>query len=509
MKITRRDAIRMGLLGGAGLLLPYSYQPSARAQFSPQIPRFELPFRRLPLLEPERSDRTTDYYQIVMRKAQVEILPGTTTEIWGYNGISPGPLIRQLGGKRSRGGRQSVVRFINQLGTDSQGRAIETSVHLHGMASLPQYDGHAEDLSAPNQYKDYIYPNERPATIWYHDHAIDYTARNVYMGLAGMYIVEDDYELSELNLPSGEYDVPLILQDKRFAPDGSLAFNTRNNKGVAGDVILVNGVPWPRMEVANRKYRFRILNTSPSRAYELALSTGDDLVMIGTDAGLRGQPLKTKSFAIFPAERYEFIIDFSPYPIGTEVILRNLGVRLSLDYDVRTREIMRFDVVRRESDDSRIPQILRDYQPIDPAQAKRTRTFRFARNFNDWTINGKVWNKNRVDANPGYGDIEIWNLITPGGWFHPIHIHLLDMQMLSRGGRSPRPYERGWKDVFYTGEFQTVQVIGKFGPEIGRYMMHCHNLVHEDRSMMTQFEVGEGGYSPFADPPKPLPAPAL
>ncbi|MBD2578138.1 multicopper oxidase family protein [Oscillatoria sp. FACHB-1406] len=509
MKLTRREAIRLGIVGGGGLLLPFGYQPPAQAQFSPQVKRFDLPFRRPPLLQPVRSDDTTDYYEITMQKSRVEILPGKTTEIWGYNGMTPGPLIRQKGGKRDLGGRQSIIRFINQLGTDPQGRPIKTSVHLHGMASLPQYDGYAEDLTAPGQYKDYIYPNERPATLWYHDHAIDLTSRNAYMGLAGMYIVEDDYELTQLNLPQGEYDVPLILQDKRFATDGSFIFDDRGQKGLFGDIILVNGVPWPHMEVANRKYRFRLLNASVSRGYQLALSTGDDLIVIGTDAGLRGTPLKTKNFEIFPAERYEFIIDFSKYPVGTQIVLRNLGVPLSVDYSSNTQELMRFEVVRRESDDSTIPAVLRDFKPIDPALAVRTRTFRLERNINNWTINGRTWNKNRSEANPNYGDIEIWNLVSTGGWFHPIHIHLLDMQLLARNGSSPRPYEIGWKDVFYVGEFQTVQVIGKFGPQIGRYMMHCHNLVHEDHAMMAQFEVGQGGYSPFSAPPKSLPATPL
>lgn len=202
MKITRREAIKLGLMGSGSLLLPFGYQSPAFAQFSPQVKPFELPFRTPPVLEPVRSDATTDYYEITMKKARVEILPGRTTEIWGYNGILPGPIIRQQGGPPSEGGRQSVVRFINNLDES-------TSIHLHGMASLPQYDGYAEDLIPPGYYKDYIYPNNRASTLWYHDHAVGQTFRHVYWGLASMYIVDDKFEQS-LPLPKGEYEVPLI-----------------------------------------------------------------------------------------------------------------------------------------------------------------------------------------------------------------------------------------------------------------------------------------------------------
>lgn len=490
MKLTRREAIKLGLISSGSLLLPLAEQPPAFAQFSPQIKPFQLPFRTPPELQPIRSDATTDYYQITMQKAKVEILPGLKTEIWGYNGITPGPTIRQFRG------RQSVVRFINKL-------SEEMSIHLHGMASLPQYDGYAEDLMKPDYYKDYIYPNNRASTLWYHDHAVGKTSRHVYMGLAGMYIVDDEVE-EALPLPKGEYEIPLIIQDKRFASDGSLIFDDLNQRGLYGDVMLVNGVPFPRMEVANRKYRFRVLNAGASRLLQLQLNKGD-LIVIGTDAGLISAPVKTKTLRMGIAERYGFIIDFSQYPIGTRVILQNPISSNNIDRNNNTNQIMCFDVVRQESDDSSIPDTLRFVQPIPVSSAVRSRTFRFDRNGGQWKINNNTWDKNRVDANPGFGDVEIWNLINPGGgWVHPVHIHLVDLQLLDRNGRTPLPYERGWKDVFLVGENETVRVITKFGPNSGKYMMHCHNLVHEDHDMMTQFEVGKGAKSPMSAPPKPI-----
>ena len=528
MKLNRRDVLQLGLLGSSAFFLPFIPQkPTLADPFSPQIPRFKRSLPIPPELPPKYSDETTDYYEIKLQKAPVEILPGTTTEIWGYNGCFPGPTIRQQGGNPNTEGRQSVVRFINELGKDEDECDIKAVIHLHGMASLPQYDGFATDLIPPGYFKDYIYPNDRAATIWYHDHAIDKTSRNVYMGLAGMYIVEDEFERN-LPLPKGQYDVPLILRDAFFeqtGDDAKLIFDNRGERSTYGDVALVNGIPWPKMEVANRKYRFRLLNTSPSRGFQLALSRelhrltlGETMIVIGSDGGLLDAPVKLttpyQTLKLDMAERYEIIIDFSQYEVGESVYLKNIGFTGSIDTDTRIHTLMRFDVVREEQDDSSIPDELRPVKPLLEKDAVKTRTFRFERSFNQWLINGKRWNENRVDANPGIGDIEIWEFVNPGsGWFHPIHVHLIDMQMLDRNGMPVRPYERGWKDVFHLGEFEKVRVIGEFGPRNpeykkrfihGKFMMHCHNLVHEDHSMMTVFEVGDEGDEPKSDKAKTI-----
>lgn len=517
MKISRREAIRMGLMGSGALLFPLGWTKEALADcnfpispynppfssqnppFSPQIPVFQQQFRTPPILQPAHSDANTDYYEIVVKPDQVEILPGLKTPIWSYNGMTPGPTICQ------QCGRQSVVRFINYLDGP-------TVTHLHGMASLPQYDGYPNDLIPPNHYKDYIYPNTWASTFWYHDHTIHHTSRNVYAGLAGLYIVEDELERN-LNLPKGNYDVPLIIQDKKFTNDGQLVFNEMGSRGAYGDVILVNGVPWPKMEVAARKYRFRVLNGGASRTYNLSLSTGDDLIMIGTDAGLRDEPVPTKTLRIAMAERYGFIIDFSKYRIGTKVVLQNMALPVNIDADTRSQNVMCFEVVRNETDDSIIPTQLRPFEPLNPSEAVRERTFRFERNGGFWKINNKTWNCDTVDYKPQLDTVEIWNLVNAGGgWTHPVHIHLLDWQLLSRNGMPPLSYERGWKDTFYLGESQTLKVITKFDSGYackGRYVMHCHNLPHEDHDMMTQFEVGEGGPSSLSARAKPLPAPAF
>jgi FtsP/CotA-like multicopper oxidase with cupredoxin domain len=148
--------------------------------------------------------------------------------------------------------------------------------------------------------------------------------------------------------------------------------------------------------------------------------------------------------------------------------------------------------------------------PLQPSQAVRTRDWEFKRRRGAWSINGEFWDSGRIDANPAFGDVEIWRFQnTSGGWFHPIHTHLVDFRILDRNGRPPQVYELGAKDTTYVGENETLRVIARFVPHRGRYMLHCHNLVHEDTHMMTNFEVGQGGPSPLSAPPSPLPAPPL
>jgi len=498
-KLTRRKALKLGLLTGGAIFLPLGLQRRLNAQLStftkrfglrqltpavpspPTVPspvssnptaQFQVPLRIPPVLSPVSSDATTDYYEITIKQAQTEILPRLKTTIWGYNGQFPGPTIK------ARLRRQTVVRQSNNL-------PEPMVVHLHGMGSLPQYDGHPDDVIQPGAYKDYIYPNDRTGTFWYHDHTMHTTGSNIYKGLAAFYLVGDDFEDS-LPLPKGEYDIPLMIQDRQFAGDGSMIYNSRGNNGAFGTTILVNGVPSPRFEVANRKYRFRILNGSNARAYRLALSSGQPLIAIGTDAGLMSAPVTTSDMWLGMAERYEVIVDFSVYPIGTQVVLQNLfGETPAL------QQIMRFDVVRLESDDSTIPATLRTVEPIPESSAVRTRDWNFSRGQRgEWVINGKTWDSNRVDATPNLGDVEIWRLFNNfNDASHPIHLHLVDFQILDRNGKPPLPYELGWKDTVNLNENEVVRIIVKFGPHKGRYAMHCHNLEHEDHSMMTQFEV--------------------
>ena len=531
--ISRRDALKLGVLGSASLLLPFERRAftadgvQAERIAASKLPKpYTLPFAVPPVLQPIKRDETTDYYQLWQMEKPVEIIPGYKTPIYGYNGITPGPTIV------AQRGRPAVVQQINNLPQKHRtlGYTPWTSTHLHGSASLPEYDGYASDVTQPGQWKNYVYPNIQDArTLWYHDHGVHHTAQNAYMGLAAMYILHDEAEQS-LGLPRGAYDVPLILKDAMFGTDGSLIYDDHSESGLYGDVNLVNGVPWPVMKVERRKYRFRVLNACISRSFRLKLSTGEPITVIGTDGGLMPAPQNVANFRLGMAERYEIVIDFSKYAIGQRVLLQNNSPTNNID-EQHTPKVMAFDVVAEPSslDGNSVPSQLNTNQEVmglTAAKAVKRRELMFQRDPVDptkplgpgqWTIDGTTWEKviesnyEYVIANPGYDDVEVWRLTNrSGGWFHPVHIHLVDFKVLNRNGKQPFDWEKGPKDVVYVGENESVDVVMRFTNQRGKYMIHCHNLAHEDHDMMGQFQVGDGGHHPInADPARDLPAPAL
>jgi FtsP/CotA-like multicopper oxidase with cupredoxin domain len=501
MPLNRRDFIKASVFAGAAVSLPLHRVVSGQSALAnrmaaSKLPQpFTTPFVTPPVATPYRTDAETDVYWMYMRPTQTEIIPGYQTTLFAYDGAVPGPTIKV------HQGRKTVVRHCNTLPAVHPTLGYEpwTSVHLHGSASLPQFDGYASDITRPDEFKDYRYPNFQPArTLWYHDHGVHHTAENAYFGFAAQYHLYDSLEQS-LPIPHGVYDVPLMLSDALFNNDGSLLFTLENESGLWGDVILVNGRPWPVMQVERRKYRFRILSTSISRSWNLSLDSGEPMVVIATDGGLMTTPQPVTNFRLASAERYEVIIDFAKYPIGRRVVLRNSSPKNNVQY-AGTNKVMAFDVVSDATDTSNnsIPDVLNPSDPVmalREQEAVRTRSFRFHRSNGEWKINDSSW-KDVVDSNyqstladPARGDIEIWEFEnTSGGWFHPVHVHLVDFKILSRNGKAPFAHERGPKDVVYVGENETVRVIAKFEGR-GKYMIHCHNLIHEDHDMMGQFEV--------------------
>ena len=483
---------------GAPARLPSSKLP---AQFS-------VPFAPAPVAQPIRRDATTDYYRITMDAVTAEIIPGLPTLLYGYNGTVPGPTIR------AARGRTVVARFENNLPSMHPAWAYEsfTAVHLHGGASLPQYDGYASDIIHPGQYKDYVWLNTECArSAWYHDHAMHHTSLNVYSGLAGRYLVEDEVERA-LPLPRGEYDVSLHLTDVMFQADGGLFASLKDTKGLWGDVLMVNGRPWPVMKVKRRKYRFRMVNGCGSRTFFLRLSTGDAMVMVGSDAGLAAAPIPVPSFRITNGERYDFVVDFAKYRAGTRVELINDSLPYNDDYPT-TGKVMAFDVVDDGFDPSNndVPSELAPNNPVmtTPTPTKPTvRNIKTIRQGGEWTINRHTWNDvidseyTLVESTVRVGDTEVWEFQNnSGGWSHPMHVHGVDARIISRNGKAPYAYENMPKDTFRLGENETIRVQMTFH-QAGKFMIHCHNVVHEDHDMMSQYEcidaAGNGGPSPFA-----------
>lgn len=434
-----------------------------------------------PTLSPVRSDATTDYYAIVQREASAEILPGMCTRVWGYDGSFPGPTIE------AHRGRVTVVTHTNHLD-------MRTVVHLHGGVTRPESDGFPTDTLPPGETRSYQYDNMgRAATLWYHDHCWGDAGRNVNMGLAGFYLLKEDSEIDG-RLPHGRYDIPLMLQDRTLTSTGELDYDHQAHHGASGRIMLVNGAPWPVLEVAARKYRFRVLNASNATPMRLALSTHQPLIHIATDQGLLPRPVVLSTIGLVPAERIEMVIDFSVYPIGSRVVLQNRRAGGSLGL------LMRFDVVRAERDDSSIPARLSEVEPLDPSQAARTRTFVFGGTLTwgmppgvHWVINGEPFDPRRVDANPRLGDIEVWRLMNRGllgrTMLHPVHTHLVPFQVLRRNGRAPLRQEAGWKDTVALEDGEEIDVIMQWNGYRGRYLLHCHNLEHEDHSMMARIDV--------------------
>jgi FtsP/CotA-like multicopper oxidase with cupredoxin domain len=518
MALSRRDLIKAGVFAGAAVSFPLSRVVSGQSALTNRMPAsklpkpFDTPFTIPPVAIPMRQDpgpKGTDYYQITMKEIGIQIFEGLPkTKFFAYvdhmskgDAGVPGPTIH------ANRDRPVVVRFRNDLPKEHPTlRYVPwTSVHLHGSASLPQFDGYANDITLPGQFKDYHYPNSQDArTLWYHDHGVHHTAENVYHGLLAQYHLHDALEES-LKLPQGQYDVPLILGDALFNQDGSLLFTLEDQSGLWGDVILVNGKPWPVMKVEQRKYRFRTLGAAASRSWRLSLDSGGPMTIIATDGGLMPSPQNVDSFRTSSGERYDVIIDFADYEIGERVILQNKSPKNNRNF-ANTDKIMAFDVVGKASDTSNnsIPDALHPDNPLMALEAKhavRTRKMRFHRKHGEWVVNGATWQDvvdSEVDgkfellaANPQVGETEIWELENSGGgWNHPAHLHLTDFKILDRNGKPPFASELGPKDVVYLGENEKVRVIIEWEGR-GKYMIHCHNAIHEDHDMMVQYEVSD------------------
>ncbi|KAK8045866.1 hypothetical protein PG996_013930 [Apiospora saccharicola] len=508
------------------------------------------------------------YYEVEIRPFDQQIYPDLKpTRLVGYDGISPGPTFIVPRGT------ETIVRVMNSA-------ELPTAVHLHGSPSRASFDGWAEDVTLPGQYKDYYYPNTEAARmIWYHDHAAGIvslaptiflsinaqtqTAENGYFGQAGAYIITDPAEDS-LGLPSGYgvYDIPLILSSKYYNQDGTLRSVRNERLSVWGDIIHVNGQPWPYMDVEPRRYRFRILNAAVSRDWALYWTRlGDDkklpFQVIASDAGLFTHPVTISDDVLYisVAERYEIIVDFAHYA-GQSLELRNLdhagGIGVDVDF-VETGKVMRFNVASKRTDDpSTVPAKLNEHVRFPPGSSETRPVdhhFRFHMSRDEWLINGVAFSDvaHRVLAKVPQGTVEVWELENASpGWTHPIHVHLVDFRVLSRytnipGNKantnndkvetqsnddhrsrtSPRsetstnnrgvmPYESaGLKDVVWLGRGETVLVEAHYRPWSGVYLFHCHNLVHEDHSMMAAFNVtalrdlGYDETTDFSDPMDP------
>ncbi|OGF26218.1 MAG: hypothetical protein A2V63_07425, partial [Candidatus Eisenbacteria bacterium RBG_19FT_COMBO_70_11] len=443
------------------------------------------------------------------------------TRVWGYANSYPGPTIE------AATGQPVTVTWVNDLrdslgvlrsthylpvdlclvGPDSAGPTARVVSHLHGGHVPAAVDGHPDSTFLPGQQVVYTYPNNQQAgTLWYHDHAMGITRLNVMMGLAGFYLLRDPVE-NALGLPSGEFEIPLAMQDRAFNPDGTLQYPNMWMDHFFGDKMLVNGKVWPYLRVKQGKYRFRLLNGCNSRVLRLSLSNGAPFTIIGTELGLLPAPVTRSLLLLSSGERADVILDFSGYAPGTQIVLANdapapypgnpgVGV---------IPNVMRFEVIAATGQTAPIPISLRPVPRIDSTEAVASREFVLRKTTNPcsgsiWLINGLPFSS--VTEHPVLGTTEIWRFVNQSGVSHPMHMHLVAFQVLDRqpfvlqSGQivptgppvPPDSSEAGWKDTAPVEPNEMLRVIARFEDYAGRYSYHCHILEHEDNEMMRQFQ---------------------
>jgi spore coat protein A len=330
---------------------------------------------------------------------------------------------------------------------------------------------------------------------------------NIFAGLLGLFLVRDSLERS-LNLPRGKYEIPLVLYDRMFDPDGQLNYPVSQYPELPwipeffGNAVLVNGKLLPYLELEARKYRFRVLNAANGRFFHLSLSDGPEIYQIGSDQGLLPAPVALKQLSLAPGERADLIVDFSGQA-GRQIILKN---------DV-FQDVMQLRVANAKTVDmSSLPAMLRPIQRIPEAQAVNTRMLMLGE-INDQRGDSAVMLLNEthwsapVTEKPILDSVEIWNLVNVTDDAHPIHLHLVRFQILDRrrfepfayqsqkivryrgGAVSPEPGEAGWKDTVRADPGMITRIIIPFAGYPGRYVWHCHILEHEDNEMMRPYEV--------------------
>ncbi|MGH3681565.1 MAG: multicopper oxidase family protein [Natronosporangium sp.] len=488
--LTRIRSRRLAIVATGALVVTGNlvFAPVATAQQVP--PPFSVP---MPIM-PEITDPNPT---ITMEQADIQVLPdGPATTMWTYDGMFPGPTIRRPSGETTR------VTFVNDLPVEFG----EATVHHHGNHSESSEDGQPDDalvpdvLIPPGGQRTYTYEHvedgepEWAAPQWYHDHRMDVTGRNVWNGLAGMYILEDDVE-SALPLPDGDFEVPMVVVDRTFDENNQIMPYVFDLGGTRGDTVLVNGAPQPFFEVGDRKYRFRVLNASNTREYTMQLSNGQPMTQIGTDSGLLPEPVTQNTVRILPAERVDLVVDFAGQ-LGEEIVLQNVEPGAG-----STAQMMQFRVTEQIPDDSEVPDTLRPAREFPEPTVERD--FELALDGALWTINGQGFDPERVDAEPVLGSTERWTFRNNSPLPHAIHIHDVDWQLdrrflLDADGQpgDPLPIPPGEDAAKETWQIQPGEgfsVLTTFTDHTGVYMFHCHILEHEDLAMMSQFAVQPAG----------------
>jgi blue copper oxidase len=439
---------------------------------------------------------------------EVQLFPGTPTGVWRYqaevvkgrpDAVQPlpdsylGPILKFRTGERVR------IHLTNGLDEP-------TIVHWHGLHVPEEADGHPRLAIAPGETYTYDFPvMSGPGTYWYHPHPHGRTGPQAYYGLAGLLLVDDEDDLAT-QLPEGEHDIPLVIQDRTFDDDNQLIYlGSRMNErmfGFFGDEILVNGKPEFVQPVATRPYRLRLLNGSNARIYKLGFGDNRPLTVIGTDGGLLAQAVERPYVTLSPGERIELWADFGNDELGTDVALESKAFSGSSAFPV-----MHFRIDQEETSVSTRPGKLSTfsgYREDDAVNRRRPRTFEMDMGHGSWRLNGRSFEMDKVARNEivKLGDLEVWEFVNQSAHMampHPMHIHNVQFQVIerqvlpefaaTRQSVEEGYVDEGWKDTVLVMPGERVKVLLKFEDYEGLYLYHCHNLEHEDMGMMRNYRI--------------------
>ncbi len=490
--------------------------PSTLAPFVDPLPlpTVAAPAGRRP--HPQNSGKTIPWYRVAIRERMVKIhrdLP--PTRMWCFGDSFPGPTIE------TRSGQAMIVDWENQLPThhflpidhtlDGAGSGVpegRSVVHLHGGRTPADSDGYPEDWIVAGQKQTCFYPSGQDAALlFYHDHSMGINRLNIYAGMQGLFIVRDARE-DDLKLPSGQYELPLVIADRLLTLDGQLLYPVSPDPErpwvpeVFGDAILTNGKLLPYHEVEPRKYRLRLMNGSNARFFRFELSNRAPFQVIANDQGLLAAPVSTRRLPMAPAERADIVLDFTPFA----------GSNVQLVSD--SFPILQFRVAKSGMPDaSQVPAVLdRSFTRLRESDAVRTRRLTLDERLDKvqqsmgMLLNDTPWSA-PITEKPVIDTTEMWELVNLTEDAHPIHLHLVRFQILDRRpiepfdymkwgrlryvgpAQTPEPLESGWKDTARADPGMVTRIIVPFQGYTGRYVWHCHILEHEDNEMMRPYEV--------------------
>lgn len=409
--------------------------------------------------------------------------------------------------------------------------AEPTIIHWHGLHTPSKMDGHPASTIGPGESFEYEFKvQNRGGTYWYHTHAHNLTAKQAYNGLASFFLVEDEDQrklTQALDLKLGATDLPLVIQDKQFNAQGQLHYQPNGQEammGWLGDVILANLTPNASLKVLPRTYRLRILNGSNARIYRLAFLKGKDRLgytVIGTDGGLIAHPQTVTEAFVAPGERLDILFDAGQAQAGEEIFLKSLSFdpmenegdagsmpgmgsstsRLPIGAEFN---VLKLTVGGGERVIAKLPTTLSRIAPI-PLKGANQRNIKLSLKGMDFLINGRKFNMNENAFDVKRGSREIWTISNPKvGMPHPIHLHGFAFQVLERlnspgqvralakFGKGLTVSDLGWKDTVLIWPGESVRIAIDFShdfPGDQVFMVHCHNLEHEDAGMMVNYRV--------------------